>query len=250
MDNDRGAPGHNQLLAALPAAEYHWQGMLMLVELGIGQVLSRPHVPISYVYFPTTALISLNYLTPDGTQAEIAVVGNEGMVGLPLFRDGNGAPTQSVVQKAGKAYCLPAHVVEHDIRHEGPVLNMLLRYTQTLMRQVMQNAMCYRHHSIKQLLCRRLLTLSRQSPEPELKVTHQSLASVLGVRRESITGAALKLEKAGMIRYRRGHITVLDRERLEQCAVMDGETDDTDSPSLARIPARVRQPGLVLEARV
>ena len=245
LPTHHGPPGHNQLLDALPAAELSlWQRDLTLVELGLGQRLSRFHVASFHVYFPTTALISLNYLTQDGTEAEIAVIGNEGMASVPLFNGGNGAPTQGVVQKAGKAYRLPAQVVEHHIHDAGPVLDMLMRYTQTLMTQVMQSAMWYRRHSIKQLLCRRLLILSRQSPDPELKVTHQFLANALGVRRESITYAALKLEKAGMIRYRRGHITVLDRQRLEQCAFMDGAPDDTDSSQFAQIPAHACEPAL------
>ena len=211
------APQQNQLLAALPDAEWNrWQADLQLVDLRQGQMLSESGATPVYAYFPTTAIVSLLYLTQEGASTEIAVVGNDGVVGISLFMGGNAMPSQAVVQNAGQAYRLPAQAVRNEVNRAGPMLAILLRYTQLMMAQVAQTAICSRYHSINQQLCRRLLLGLDRLPAGELVMTQELLASLLGVRRESVTAAALKLQQAGVIRYRRGHIHVLDRQRLEQ----------------------------------
>ncbi|QDL36760.1 Crp/Fnr family transcriptional regulator [Rhodoferax sediminis] len=212
------APRQNQLLAALSDAEWNrWQADLQLVDLRQGQVLSESGTAPVYAYFPTTAIVSLLYLTQEGASTEIAVVGNDGVVGFSLFMGGNATPSQAVVQHAGQAYRLPAQAVRNEVNRAGPMLAILLRYTQLMMTQMAQTATCNRYHSINQQLCRRLLLGLDRLPAGELVMTQELLASLLGVRRESVTAAALKLQQAGVIRYRRGHIQVLDRQRLEQC---------------------------------
>ena len=210
-------PKGNLLLAALPPLEWaRWQANLELVELRSGQVLCESGAVPAYVYFPTTAIVSLMYMTREGASAEIAVVGKEGMVGVALVMGGNATPSQSVVHSAGQAYRLLAQAVKMEVERGGPVLQMLLRYTQSLIAQVAQTAACNRHHSIDQQFSRRLLLGLDRAPSDELVMTQELLASLLGVRREGVTAAALKLQSAGVIRYRRGHIAVLDRRRLEQ----------------------------------
>ena len=210
-------PRRNFLLAALPPAEWaRWQSNLEAVELRSGQVLCESGTVPAYVYFPTTAIVSLLYMTREGASAEIAVVGKEGMVGVALVMGGNATPSQSVVHSAGQGYRLPAQAVKTEVERGGPVLHMLLRYTQSLIAQVAQTAACNRHHSIDQQFSRRLLLGLDRSPSDELVMTQELVASLLGVRREGVTAAALKLQQAGVIRYRRGHIAVLDRKRLEQ----------------------------------
>jgi CRP-like cAMP-binding protein len=210
-------PRRNQLLAALSDADWQrWQPHLEPVELQLGQVLCESGGTPAYVVFPTTAIVSLLYMTQDGASAEFAVVGNDGVVGISLFMGGNATPSESVVQSAGQAYRLPARAVKNEVDRGGPVLNMLLRYTQTLIAQVAQTALCNRYHSIDQQLCRRLLLSLDRLPSEELVMTQELAASLLGVRREGVTAAALKLQQAGVIRYSRGHIAVLDRRRLEE----------------------------------
>lgn len=207
----------NQLLASLPDVEWRrWLQDLELIELTRGQVLCESGTAPVYVIFPTTAVVSLLYVTQDGASSEIAVVGNDGAVGISLFMGGNTAPYRSVVQSAGRAYRLRAQVLKDEVSQTGPVLSMLLRYAQAMIAQVGQTAMCNRYHSIDQQLCRRLLTSLDRSGSDELVMTQELLASLLGVRREGVTAAALKLQQAGVIRYSRGHIEVLDRSRLEQ----------------------------------
>lgn len=213
-------PCPNQLLAMLPEAEWtHWQPQLELVDLTLGQVLSESGRTPAWVYFPTTAIVSLLYMTQDGESSEIAVIGNDGIVGISLFMGGNATPSRAVVQSAGQAFRLRAREIRHEIHRAGPVLAILLRYTQLMIAQVAQTAACNRYHSIDQLLCRRLLLALDRSASDELVMTQELVASLLGVRREGITAAALKLQAEGVIRYSRGHIAVLDRQRLEQRTV-------------------------------
>ena len=211
------SPRQNQLLAALDEAEWdRWQLLLEPVDLSLGQVLCEPGHSPEHVVFPTTAIVSLLYTTCDGASAEIAVVGNDGVVGISLFMGGNATPSQTVVQSAGQAYRLRAQTMRAEVYRGGAVLNMLLRYTQALIAQVAQTAVCNRYHSIDQQLSRRLLMGLDRLPSDELVMTQEGAAGLLGVRREGVTAAALKLQQAGVIRYSRGHIEVLDRQRLEQ----------------------------------
>lgn len=210
-------PRQNNLLATLADAD--WQRLkaqLELVDLSLGQVLSESGRAPSFVYFPTTAIVSLLYMTQDGASSEIAVVGNDGVVGISLFMGGNAMPSQAVVQSAGQGYRLRAQWVKQEVELAGPVLHMLLGYTQTMIAQVAQTAACNRYHSIDQLMCRRLLLGLDRLPSDALVMTQELMANLLGVRREGVTAAALKLQQAGVIRYSRGHIVVLDRARLEQ----------------------------------
>lgn len=210
-------PRRNSLLAALPDAEFdRLQPALEPVDLRMSQVLCESGCTLAYVYFPTTAVVSLMVLTQDGASAETAVVGNDGMVGIALFMGGNATLSRAVVQVAGQAYRLPAHAVKGEVQRGGLVLHMLLRYVQALIAQTAQTAACNRHHSIDQQFCRRLLLGLDRSPSDELMMTHERAANLLGVRREGVTAAAQKLRRSGVIRYNRGHIAVLDRKRLEQ----------------------------------
>lgn len=212
-------PRENQLLSALPDTEWkRWQVSLEKVDLAVGQVLSESGRTPSFVYFPTTAIVSLLCMTQDGGSAEIAVVGNDGVVGVSVFMGGNATPSQAVVQAAGQAYRLRAQTVKDEVDCGGPVLKMLLRYTQAMIAQVAQTAVCNRYHAIDQQLCRRLLLSLDRLPTDSLTMTQELLANLLGVRREGVTAAALKLQLAGVIRYSRGHIDVLDRVRLENRA--------------------------------
>lgn len=210
-------PRQNHLLAALPDTEWRrWQTDLEPVDMPRGMVLSESGSTPAHAYFPTTAIVSLLNMTEDGASSEIAVVGNEGVVGISLFMGGDATPSQAVVQSAGHGYRLRAQVVKNEVSRASPVLTMLLRYTQAMIAQVGQTAACNRYHSIDQQLCRRLLLGLDRLPSDELAMTQELLASLLGVRREGVTAAALKLQHAGVIRYSRGHIAVLDRRRLEQ----------------------------------
>jgi CRP-like cAMP-binding protein len=206
----------NQLLAALPDADWvRWQSQLECVQLQSGRVLCESGRMPEYAYFPTTAVVSLMHMTCDGSSAEVAVVGNDGVVGIALFLGGNAMPSQAVVQAAGRAYRLPARAMRHEIDRAGPVPGLLLRYIHALIAQVAQTAACNRHHSIDQQVCRRLLQGLDRSTSDELMMTHEHVAHLLGVRREGVSAAAQKLRRAGAISYKRGHIAVLDRNRLE-----------------------------------
>ncbi|MEO6974151.1 MAG: Crp/Fnr family transcriptional regulator [Rhodoferax sp.] len=212
-------PRQNQLLAALPDADWdRWGPHLERVELAQGQVLYESGRTPTHVVFPTTAIVSVLCLTQEGGTAEVAVVGNDGVVGISLFMGSDTTPSRAVVQRAGLGYRLRVQAVRDEVSHGGPILTLMLRYTQARIEQVAQTAMCNRYHSIDQQLCRRLLMGLDRSPSDELAMTQELLASLLGVRREGVTAAALKLQQAGVIRYGRGHIDVLDRERLEQRA--------------------------------
>lgn len=209
----------NQLLAVLPDAEWQrWQPHLELVELSLGQTLSESGRTPAYVVFPTTAVVSLLYMTQDGASSEFAVVGNDGVVGISVFMGGNATPSQAVVQSAGQGYRLRAQIMKNEVERAGPVLKILLRYTQALIAQVAQTALCNRYHAIDQQMCRRLLLGLDRLPSDALVMTQELLANLLGVRREGVTAAALKLQLDGVIRYSRGHIDVLDRPRLEKRA--------------------------------
>jgi len=210
-------PRANELLAALPAPEYErWLPHLERVSLPLGQVLYESGATLEHVYFPTTAIVSLLYVMKNGNSAEIAVVGREGMVGVALFMGGESTPSRAVVQSAGEGYRLRAQDMKDEFNRSGPVLHLLLRYTQALITQMAQTAVCNRHHSLDQQLCRwLLLSLDRLSGN-ELVMTQELIANMLGVRREGVTEGALKLQKAGLIRYVRGRITVLDRPGLER----------------------------------
>ena len=211
------SPRQNQLLASLPDSEWErWHPALELVDLPLGLVLCESGSAPSYVYFPTTAIVSLLYITQHGASSEIAIVGNDGVVGISLFMGGNATPSHAVVQSAGQGYRLRAQMAKNEFNRGGPVMNMLLRYTQAIITHVAQTALCNRFHSIDQQLCRRLLLGLDRLTSDELVMTQQLLASLLGVRREGVTAAALKLQQAGVIRYSRGRIDVLDRPRLEQ----------------------------------
>jgi CRP-like cAMP-binding protein len=227
----RTDPRQNQLLAALPAADWGaWLPLLEPVDLAQGQVLCESGITPAYVVFPTTAIVSLMYTTQEGLSAEIAVVGNDGVVGISLFMGGNATPSRAVVQHPGQGFRLRAQVVKNEVARAGPVLQMLLRYTQSLIGQVAHTAVCNRYHSIDQLMCRRLLLGIDRLPSDELVMTQELLASLLGVRREGVTAAARKLQEAGVIRYRRGHIAVLDRQRLEQRTGERSAAADTRPP--------------------
>jgi CRP-like cAMP-binding protein len=207
----------NHLIGTLPRDDYQrWLPSLEEVELSLGQVLYESGTVLSHVYFPTTAIVSLLYVMENGASAEIAVVGNEGLVGVSLFMGGESTPSRAVVQSAGKGLRLKAHIMKNEFDRAGPVLHLFLRYTQALITQMAQTAVCNRHHSLDQQLCRWLLLSLDRLQGDELLMTQELIANMLGVRREGVTEGALKLQKAGLIRYSRGHITVLDRAGLEQ----------------------------------
>ncbi len=205
----------NSLLTALPAEVWkRWQPELELVELELGQVLYEAGATLSHVYFPTTAIVSLLYVMQNGASAEIAVAGNEGLVGVSLFMGGGSTPSRGVVQSAGKSYRMPADFLKEAFK-DAPVLHLLLRYTQALITQMAQTAVCNRHHSVHQQLCRWLLLSLDRLEGDQLVMTQELISNMLGVRREGVTEEALKLQKAGVIEYSRGRITVLDRVQLE-----------------------------------
>lgn len=210
------SPNQNHLLAALPAAEFELLAAhLELVPLLLGQILYEPGGKLQHAYFPTTAIVSLHYVMESGASAETAGVGNEGVVGIALFMGGNTTPSSAVVQTAGHGYRLEARLLKQEFNRAGLMQRLLLRYTQALITQMTQTSACNRHHSVEQQLCRWLLLTLDRIPSHELVMTQELVASMLGVRRESITEAVGKLQQAGFIRCRRGHITVLERTGLE-----------------------------------
>ena len=212
----RHSPRQNHLLSALPRVDYERiAARLELVSLKLGDVLYEPDIPLRYVYFPTTAIVSLLYVMEDGASAEIAIVGNEGILGIALFMGGETTPSRAVVQSAGYGYRMKAQLLKDEFGQFGPFLHLLLRYTQALITQMAQTAVCNRHHSVDQQLCRWLLLSLDRLASSELSMTQELIANMLGVRREGVTEAAGKLQGAGLIHYRRGKITVLDRPRLE-----------------------------------
>jgi len=207
----------NQLLAAVPDAELErWLPYLEAVDLPLGKVLYESGTRLSYVYFPTTAIVSLLYLMEDGASAEIAVVGFEGLVGISLFMGGESTTSRAVVQSAGSGLRLSSQQMMLEFNRAGPVLHLLLRYTQALISQMTQTAVCNRHHSLDQQLCRWLLLSLDRLHGSELVMTQELIANMLGVRREGVTEAAGNLQDSGLIQYRRGRIVVLDRAGLER----------------------------------
>lgn len=214
-------PRQNHLLAALPADEYtRLLPDLELVPMPFGDVLCESGEQVRHVHFPITSIISLLYVMEDGASAEIAIVGNEGVVGVSLFMGGETTPSRAVVQSAGHAYRLRAQLLKDEFnrfggRRSGALHNLLLRYTQVLLTQMAQTAVCNRHHSLDQQLCRWLLLSFDRLPSNELAVTQEMIANMLGVRRESVTEAAGNMQRAGLIEYTRGRIAVIDRPGLE-----------------------------------
>lgn len=232
-------PRKNLLLASLADAEWQrWENNLEAVTMPLGQVLYESGRTMSHVYFPCSSIVSLLFVTENGASAEIAVVGNEGIVGISLFMGGESTPSRAVVQSAGEGFRLKAQTMKEEFDRAGPVLHLLLRYTQALITQMTQTAVCNRHHSLDQQLCRWLLLSLDRLQGNELVMTQELIANMLGVRREGVTEAALKLQQAGLIRYARGHITVIDRAGLEartcECyAVVKNEYDRLLPNSLA-----------------
>jgi CRP-like cAMP-binding protein len=210
------SPHQNHLLDALPASDYaRLAPHLELIPMGLGDVLYESGSQLRYVYFPTTSIISLLYVMEDGASAEIAIVGNEGILGVSLFMGGDTTPSRAVVQSAGHGFRLKAELLKNEFGRFGPTMHLLLRYTQALITQMSQTAVCNRHHSVDQQLCRWLLLSLDRLQTNELSMTQELIANMLGVRREGVTEAAGKLQDAGLIRYRRGLISVLDRPGLE-----------------------------------
>jgi CRP-like cAMP-binding protein len=206
----------NGLLAALPDDVWiRWQPHLEWVSLPLGDVLYEPGRALSHVYFPTTAIVSMLYVMENGASAEIAVVGLEGLVGIALFMGGETTPSRAVVQSAGEGWRLPSARIKEEFNRAGAAMHLLLRYTQALITQMSQTAVCNRHHSLEQQLCRWLLLSLDRLQGNELVMTQELIANMLGVRREGVTEAALKLQRMGLIRYARGRITVIDRPALE-----------------------------------
>jgi CRP-like cAMP-binding protein len=230
--------GQNQLLAVLPTAEFERLcPHLELVTLPLGEMLYEPGEQLRHAYFPTTAIVSLHYVLESGATAESAGVGNEGVVGMALLMGGDTTPSSAVVQTAGHAYRLASQVLKQEFARGGPMQQLMLRYTQGLMTQMAQSAVCNRHHSVEQQLCRWLLLTLDRVPSRELVMTQELVASILGVRREGITEAAGNLRRAGIISYRRGHISVVDRSGLETHVC---ECYEVVSGELRRLLADVR----------
>lgn len=212
-------PKQNHLLAAIPEVEWErFVPYLVRVQLGLGDVIYESGTDQPYVYFPTDSIVSLLYVMEDGASAEIAIVGNEGLVGISLFMGGGTTPNRAVVQSAGHAFRMRAQHIRDEFVLAGPVQQLFLRYTQALLTQMGQTAVCNRHHTVDQQLCRWLLMSLDRLPSHELVMTQELIANMLGVRREGVTEAAGKLQRAGVIKYNRGRIRVLDRPRLEGMA--------------------------------
>ena len=214
---DERRPPENHLLAVLSDADWaRLEPHLALIDMPLGQVVYESGDRLDHVYFPTSSIVSLLYVMEDGASAEIAIVGNEGLVGIALFMGGETTPSRAIVQSAGRAYRLPAAILKEEFRRGGALQRLLLRYTQALITQMAQTAVCNRHHSIDQQLCRWLLLSIDRLASNELNMTQDLIANMLGVRRAGVTEAALKLQDAGLIRYSHGHIELLNREGLEQ----------------------------------
>jgi len=206
----------NHLLAALPEEVFERiSPHLELIAMPLGQVLYESGGQLQHVYFPTTSILSLHYIMESGASAEIAGVGNEGVLGISLFMGGNTTPSRATVQTGGYGYRLKGKLMMEEFNRAGPMMRLMLRYTQALMTQMSQTAVCNRHHSVEQQLCRWLLLTLDRVPSNELTITQELIAGMLGVRREGISEAAGNLQRDGLISYRRGHITVLERSGLE-----------------------------------
>jgi len=231
MIGESGGPRQNKVLAALhPAERERLFPHLQLVPMPLGKIVYESGDALRHVYFPTDCIVSLLYVMRDGASAEISVVGNEGLVGVALFMGGETTPSRAIVQSAGSAYRLIAKQLKSEFNKHGQLQLLLLRYTQALITQMAQTAVCNRHHSVDQQLCRWLLLYLDRLPSNQLTMTQELISNMLGVRREGVTAAAAKLQKLGVIRYSRGRITVMDRPHLEQLccecyAVVKKETD-------------------------
>jgi CRP-like cAMP-binding protein len=229
--SSRPSPASNRLLAALPPEDFaRLQPNLEFAPLPLGWAVYESGDTQGYVYFPTDAIVSLMYVLADGASTELAVVGNDGLVGIALFMGGETTPSRAVVQSAGEGYRLKSSILKAEFERGGMLQHLLLRYTQALITQMTQTAVCNRHHSVDQQLCRWLLLSLDRLPSNELRMTHELIADMLGVRREGVTEAAGTLQAAGLIQYSRGKITVLDRLKLEarvcECyGVVRRETD-------------------------
>lgn len=233
-------PRQNHLLAALPDESYErLLPHLELVSMPLGKVVYESGIQMQHVFFPTTSIVSLLYVMEDGASAEIAIVGHEGVVGISLFMGGESTPSRAVVQSAGVAYRLPGRILKAEFERGGPLQHLLLRYTQALLTQMAQTAVCNRHHTLDQQFCRWLLLSVDRLQSDELKMTQELIANMLGVRREGVTEAAGNVQKAGLIKYQRGHISVIDRPGLEarvcECyAVVKKEFDRLLPDKIAR----------------
>jgi CRP-like cAMP-binding protein len=245
------SPRQNHLIGALPVADFErLSGALELVPMPLGKVLHEPGDRLPHVFFPTTCIVSLLYTMEDGGSAEVALVGNDGMIGIALFMGGDTMPNRAVVVSAGFAYRMHKPVLMSEFNRgdswgQGALRQLLLRYTQALVTQTAQTAVCNRHHSVAQQLCRWLLLAVDRSPGNELAMTHELIASMLGVRREGITEAAGRLQMEGIIQYTRGHITILNRSGLElrvcECyAVVRKECERLLPPKSEKAPAEIR----------
>ncbi len=213
------SPNQNHLLAALPEDEFAClESNLELIEMPLGKMLYEPGGQLQHAYFPTTSIVSLHYVTESGATAETAGVGNEGVVGISLFMGGDTTPSSAVVQTAGYAYRLDRFLLKQFFGRGGPMQRVLLRYTQGLITQITQTAVCNQHHSVEQRLCRWLLLTLDRVPSDEVVMTQELVAGMLGVRRASVADATAVLQNAGVVRNRRGHLSVLDRTGLESRA--------------------------------
>jgi len=231
------SPQENHLLAAMSYDEWNkLEPDIEEVDFLMNQVLCEYGKTPAYMYFPTTAIVSLLYMTESGSSSEVAVIGNDGVVGISLVLSGSNSPNQALVQTAGKGYRIRAQAVKNAINRDGRILNILLRYSQAMITQVAQTAVCNRHHTIDQQLCRRLLLSLDRLSVSEIAITQEALASMLGVRRESVTDAALKLQSAGIISYKRGLITILDRKALESRSCECYATNRNEQLRLQKLP--------------
>jgi len=232
-------PNQNHLLAALLDADYtRLSPHLEPIMLRLGDVLYESGGALHHVYFPTSSIVSLHYVLENGSSSEIAGVGNEGILGISLFMGGNTTPSRAVVQTAGHGYRLKSHILMAEFNRAGPVMRLLLRYTQALLTQMSQTAVCNRHHTVEQQLCRWLLLTLDRLPSTDLTMTQELIANMLGVRREGVTVAAGHLQSFGYISLRRGHISVLDRAGLETGVC---ECYDVVKKEFARLMSDVRQ---------
>lgn len=239
--NDLDHSALNHLLNTLPGAEYQrLKPHLELIEMPLGEVIYEPGGELRYVYFPLTCIVSLLYVMENGASAEIAVIGNDGMIGVALFMGGGSMPNRAVVQSAGLAYRLRGQLMMQEFNQFGALLQLLLRYTQALITQMAQTAVCNRHHSVDQQLCRWLLLSLDRLPTNELSMTQELIANMLGVRREGVTEAAGKLQQAGLIHYSRGRITILDRAGLEARVCECYQVVKAESDRLSPPPPRCR----------
>jgi CRP-like cAMP-binding protein len=210
------SPKQNRILAALPAEDYaRLLPYLEFISMPLGQTIYEPRAVVNHIYFPTSSIVAPLYAIENGASVRLAIIGNEGLTGISSLLGGGGTPSGIVVQTAGSGYRIKANTLKKEFDRGGRLQHVILRYTQALITQTSQNAVCNRHHNIEQQLCRFLLLSLDRLPGEEMQMTHEQIAVMLGVRRESVTQAALKLQTIGAIQYSRGHITVLDREELE-----------------------------------